>query len=65
MTSEEAKQLIGKPISYCRKRISYVSWRKATVLYVQGKNVMIDSGGMTDWLWLPDVCIVPLPEVGE
>lgn len=65
MTSKEAKRLIGKRVKYCRIASSYVRWSEATVLDVQGKNVLIDSGGMTDWLWLPDVCIVPLPEVGE
>jgi len=65
MTSKEVKQLIGKPIKYHKKWSSYLCWREATVLGVQGKNVLIDRGGMTDWLWLPDVCIVPLPEVGE
>ena len=65
MTSKEAKQLFGKPVKYCKTGGCYVRWYDVTVIDVKGKNVQIDDGGMTDWLWLPDVRIVPLPEVGE
>lgn len=61
MTSGEAKKLIGKPIKYARHHSSYILWRYATILDVKGKNVLVDEMGMTDWLWLPDVRIVPIP----
>lgn len=62
MTSKEARQLIGKPVRYCKTGSFYVRWCEVTVIDVKGRNVLIDHGGMTDWLWLPDVCIEPLPE---
>ena len=60
MTSKEAKTLIGKPIKYTKIHSSYVHWCQAVILDVKGKNVMVEEGGMNDWLWLPDVRIVPL-----
>ena len=60
MTTKEAKALIGKPIKYNRLSHAYLSWQHATVLDVKGKNIMVDCMGMTDWLWLPDIQIVPI-----
>ena len=60
MTSRDAKKLIGKPIKYNRIHGSYLWWQYATILDVKGKNVLVDEMGMTDWLWLPDVHIVPI-----
>jgi hypothetical protein len=60
MTPGEAKKLIGKPIKYNKIHSSYLRWQYATVLDVKGKNVEVDVMGMTDWLWLPDVRIVPI-----
>jgi hypothetical protein len=60
MTSGEARRLIGKPIKYTRIYSSYILWQYAKVLDVKGKNVLVDEMGMTDWLWLPDVHIVPI-----
>ena len=60
MTSKEAKQLIGKPVKWCGKHTFYVRWHEGIVLDVKGRNVQVDHGGFTDWLWLPDTEIVPL-----
>lgn len=60
MISKEAKQLIGKPVKWCRADTLYVRWHKGIVLDVKGRNVQVDHGGFTDWLWLPDIEIVPL-----
>lgn len=57
MKSQDAKKLIGKPIKY---NSSYLWWQYATILDVKGKNILVDKMGMTDWLWLPDVHIVPI-----
>jgi hypothetical protein len=64
VTSKEAKQLIGRAIKYAHTGRLFVRWYYATVIDVKGKNVEIDRGGMRDWLWLPDVKIVPIaPEI--
>lgn len=64
MTSKEAKQLIGTAIKYAHTGRFFVRWYYAIVLDVKGKNMEIDHGGMRDWLWLPDVEIVPIaPEI--
>lgn len=64
MTSKEAKQLIGRAIKYAHTGRLYVRWYYATVLDVKGKNMEIDCGGIRDWIWLPDVEIVPIaPEI--
>lgn len=66
MTSKEAKALIGKAIKYAHVGRLYVRWYYAVVLDVKGKNVEIDQGGMRNWLWLPDIEIVPIaPEVTD
>ena len=63
MKAAEARKLIGKRIRYRRVTRDYVyPFSEAIILSVQGKNVLIDQGGMTDWLWLPDVQIVPVEE---
>jgi hypothetical protein len=64
MTSKEAKKLIGRAIKYTRIYKAYAHWNYATVLGVEGKNIEVDEMGMRDWLWLPDVHIVPIaPEI--
>lgn len=66
MTPKEAKALIGRAIKYNRRSYSsYIHWRHAVVLDVKGKNVEIDEMGMRDWLWLPDVYIVPIASETE
>jgi hypothetical protein len=60
MTSKEAKALIGRAIKYTKIHSSYIYWNYATVLSVQGKNMEVDEMGMKDWIWLPDVHIVPI-----
>lgn len=66
MKASEAKKLIGKSIRYRRVSRDYVyPFSEATILEVLGKNVLIDHGGMTDWLWLPDVQIKPVERVVE
>jgi len=63
MRAAEARKLIGKPVRYRRLLRDYVyRFSEAIILDVQGRNVLIDKGGMTDWLWLPDVQIVPVED---
>lgn len=66
MTSKEAKQLIGREIQYAHIGRLYVRWYDATVLDVKGKNMEVDRDGMRDWLWLPDVEVIPAaPEISR
>jgi hypothetical protein len=57
MKAAELRALFGKRITWteawCSARGGIV--RKATVLEVVGKNVLVDTGGMTDWKWAPDM----------
>jgi hypothetical protein len=56
MKAPEARKLIGKAVSY-RHALSSFPPRVGIVEDVRGRNVRIDS----NWLWLPDVQIVPVP----
>ena len=60
MTAKEAKKLIGQKVAI-RKRYSGIV-DHGTILSVKGRNVLVDFMGMTDWLWLPDCIITPIPE---
>ena len=63
MKASEARRLIGKRVQYRRVTRDYVyPYFEATILRVEGRNVLIDEGGMTDWLWLPDVQIKPVEQ---
>jgi len=66
--SSELKKLIGLEIewldNYCPKRGNYAI-KRATLLDVQGKNVMIDTGGGYDWKWLPDMCQIKAVASGK
>lgn len=57
MKAAEMRTLIGKEITWteawCAARGGIV--REATVLDVQGRNVLVDTGGMTNWKWIPDM----------
>jgi hypothetical protein len=61
MKVSEVKKLIGQKVSV-RKRYSGIT-DPGIILSVKGRNVEVDFYGMTDWLWLPDCIIKPLPEV--
>ena len=61
MKVSEVKQLIGQKVSI-RKCYSGIT-DHVIILSVKGRNVEVDFYGMTDWLWLPDCIIKPLPEV--
>jgi len=61
MKVSEVKKLIGQKVSI-RKRYSGIT-DYVIILSVKGRNVEVDFYGMTDWLWLPDCIIKPLPEV--
>ena len=58
MKAAEVRKLIGQKVSV-RKRYSGIT-DYGVVLSVKGKNVEVDFWGMTDWLWLPDIQIVPI-----
>lgn len=57
MRAKELRALVGKQITWteagCRARGGIV--QKGTVLKVQGKNVLVETGGMNDWIWAPDM----------
>jgi len=66
MKVSEVKKLIGQKVSV-QKGYSGIT-DHAIILSVKGRNsalaeVEVDFHGMTDWLWLPDCIIKPLPEV--
>jgi hypothetical protein len=61
MKVSEVKKLIGQKVSV-RKRYSGIT-DHGIILSVKGRNVEVDFYGMTDWIWLPDCIIKPLPEV--
>lgn len=66
MKVSEARKLIGKPIKYRPVARDYVyPWTNAVILELSGRNVLVDRQGMTDWLWLPDVQIVPIKEESQ
>lgn len=61
MKVSEVKKLIGHKVSV-RKRYSGIT-DHGTILSVKGRNVEVDFYGSSEWLWLPDCIIKPLPEV--
>ena len=58
MKVAEVRKLIGQKVSV-RKRYSGIT-DYGVILSVKGQNVEVDFWGMTDWLWLPDIHIVPI-----
>jgi hypothetical protein len=52
--------LIGQKVTIQRRYSGIVD--HGTILSVKGRNVQVDFMGMTDWLWLPDCIITPIPE---
>ena len=58
MKVAEARKLIGQKVSV-QKRYSGIT-DCGVILSVKGRNIEVDFWGMTDWLWLPDVHIVPI-----
>jgi len=60
MKVSEVKKMIGQKVSVRRCYSGITDY--GIILSVKGKNVEVDFHGMTDWLWLPDCIIKPLPE---
>ena len=60
MKVSEVKKLIGQKVSNRRCYSGIID--HGIILSVKGRNVEVDFHGMTDWLWLPDFIIKPLPE---
>ena len=66
MKASELRKLKGRQVQALRLNGFYTyEPRTVTVLDVQGRNVLIDDGGMTDWLWIPDYrfTLPPSPEM--
>ena len=65
MKASELRKLKGKQIQARRICRDYV-YRPRTfiILDVQGRNVLVDDRGVTDWLWIPDYSFT-LPPSGE
>jgi len=65
MKASELRKLVGREIEwlddYDTHRGNYAV-RRAALLDVQGKNVLIDDGGGTDRKWLPNMHQVLLAE---
>jgi hypothetical protein len=62
MKASELRKLKGRQVQARRLSRDYIyEPRTVTVLDVQGRNVLIDDGGMTDWLWIPDYRFTPPP----
>jgi hypothetical protein len=65
--ASELRKLKGKQVQAWRLSRDYIyPPTTVTVLDVQGRNVLVDYHGITDWLWIPDYRFTMLPntEVG-
>ena len=60
MKASEARKLIGKAVSY-KNRFSSFPPQVGIIGELRGRNVRIDS----NWLWLPDIWIEPIPVLLE
>ena len=60
MKVSEVRKLIGKAVSY-RNRFSSFPPQVGIIDEVRGRNVLINS----DWLWLPDIHIKPVPVLAD
>lgn len=64
MKASELRKLKGRQVEaleiggWCRRRT-------CTVLDVKGRNVLVDTGGATDWLWIPDHVFKPITTTTE
>jgi hypothetical protein len=68
MKASEARKLIGKRVKYRKidRYSQYIGdWREVLILQVDGRNLEVDFYGMTDWLWLPEIQVVPLDNEQE
>ena len=54
MTAAQARKLIGRTVTWKDTFLRQYT-HEAVLLEVSGKNVRVQSGGVEDWLWLPDV----------
>ena len=64
MKTAEAKKYVGIEHDVIVTLAShyYVNKIRCKIVQIAGRNLLVDLGGMTDWLWLPGITSIKIAD---